>query len=183
MKDIANFIFEAGMLKRVSRGAWQFLMSYPESVADHSHRAAIIGWILADMEKADKDKVIKMMLFHDMEEARIGDITKYPGKAYIDTTPAGKNIVSDQKSRLPVSLATEYESIISEYIEGKTAEAVIAKDADTLDFLASLIERRLDRRDEISITQMRLRTQSAKRLSESILSTDPGEWWMNAPKN
>jgi hypothetical protein len=43
-------------------------------------RAAVLGWVLADMENADTDKVTKMCLLHDIAESRIGKPSlTYPG--------------------------------------------------------------------------------------------------------
>jgi len=74
MKRIAEFLFEIGMLKRSPRTGYQFLGTGGESVADHSFRTAVIGYVLASMEPdADRSKVILMCLFHDFPEARTGD--------------------------------------------------------------------------------------------------------------
>ena len=40
MKNLANFLFEVGMLKRTPRTGFQFLGSGAESVAEHSFRTA-----------------------------------------------------------------------------------------------------------------------------------------------
>ena len=47
MKNLANFFFEVGMLKRTPRTGFQFLGSGTESVAEHIFRTAIIGYTLA----------------------------------------------------------------------------------------------------------------------------------------
>ena len=44
MKRIANFLFEAGMLKRTPRTGFQFLGSGAESVAEHIFRTVYIGY-------------------------------------------------------------------------------------------------------------------------------------------
>ena len=76
-KVLLDFIAEAGLLKRVKRSGWWVLgIEGGESVADHSFRCAVIGYILAKMEGADPYKVLLMTLFNDIHEARISDLHK-----------------------------------------------------------------------------------------------------------
>ncbi len=83
MKNLANFLFEVGMLKRTPRTGFQFLGSGAESVAEHIFRTAMIGYTLARMdEKADVGRVLQICLFHDIPEARTGDLN-YMNKKYV----------------------------------------------------------------------------------------------------
>ena len=45
LKAIADFLFEVGMLKRTPRSGFQFLGTGHETVAEHSLRAAVIGYV------------------------------------------------------------------------------------------------------------------------------------------
>ena len=100
MRKIAEFILEAGMLKRTARSGWWIVgIKSPESVADHSFRAAIIGYILARMENADAGKVVNMCLFHDMPEARITDMNKVT-RRYIEADAAELKALREQASKL-----------------------------------------------------------------------------------
>lgn len=67
-KDILNFIFELGQLKRIKHEGWRLIgVKFPESVADHCLRAAQIGYILAKMEKYENPfEVCSMVVFHDI---------------------------------------------------------------------------------------------------------------------
>jgi len=59
MKNIVNFLFEIGILKKTPRSGYQFLGTGNESVAEHSFRVAVIGYLLAKNEpKADMQKVV-----------------------------------------------------------------------------------------------------------------------------
>ena len=82
MKAIINFLFEVGMLKKTPRTGYQFLGSGRESVAEHTFRTAIIGYILSLEEKVDPYKTILMCLLHDLPEARTGD-HNYVNKHYV----------------------------------------------------------------------------------------------------
>ncbi len=184
MEDIARFIFEAGNLKRTKRSGWWFYGdSGQESVADHSFRAALIGMILADMEQADTGKVVRMLLLHDMAEARIGDITRYPGKSYINADEAEKRVTEDQTSRLPKKMSEEFSSLVEEYNNCETKEATIAKDADILELLSSVREKYgSEHMDKWDKRKNSLKTESAKKLLAAIESTNPFDWWKNAKK-
>ena len=55
--DIAKFFFELGTLKRTERAGWSVTgISKPEVIAAHAYRATVIGYILAELEKCDKDR-------------------------------------------------------------------------------------------------------------------------------
>jgi len=180
MKNLVEFLFESGMLWRVKRSGWWFHgVDNPESVADHSHRAMMIGWILADMENADKDKVIKMLLLHDMPETRIGDISKYPGKVYLDTTKGEKRIIEEQSRKLPEKLGKEYKTLMEEFEERKTKEAIIAKDADTLELLVTAKERSEWNNVNIDywFSKKYLKTKSANKIAEQLKKMKKVRWW------
>lgn len=71
-KDVLNFIFELGQLKKVKREGWRLIgMDNLESVSDHTLRAAQIGFILAKLEKYENPlEVCTMVVFHDIGEWR-----------------------------------------------------------------------------------------------------------------
>ena len=77
MQNIVEFILETGVLKRTPRSGWSLLgIDHAESVADHSFRCAVIGYLLARMEKVSVHQVLLMTLFNDIHEARITDLHK-----------------------------------------------------------------------------------------------------------
>jgi putative hydrolases of HD superfamily len=179
MKNIANFLFEAGMLKRTPRSGFQFLGSGSESVAEHIFRTTYVGYALGKMEQhVDVDKLIKMCLFHDLPEARTGDLN-YVNKKYVVADE--KKAVYDLTATLP--FGSELLGIINEYEEGKTIEALLARDADQLEMILALKEykdignRYADEWLEFSLK--RLQTETAKELAKVILETDSSLWWFS----
>lgn len=190
MKNIANFLFEAGMLKRTPRTGFQFLGSGAESVAEHIFRTTYIGYTLGKLAKeADIDRLVKMCLFHDLPEARTGDLN-YVNKKYVDAKE--KTAVEDLANTLP--FGDELRELILEFIEGKTREAQLARDADQLEMILALKEYKdvgntyADEWLEFSLK--RLQTDTAKELARTILETDSslwwfsdkGDWWVNGGK-
>ena len=81
LSRLADFLFEAGMLRKTPRTGYQFLGTGQENVAEHSFRTAVIGFVLAEMAGANAERTAMLCLFHDLHEARTGDfnyrITSY----------------------------------------------------------------------------------------------------------
>ena len=47
MQRLTDFLNEVGMLRHTPRSGYAFLGSGRETVAEHSHRTAVIGYVLA----------------------------------------------------------------------------------------------------------------------------------------
>jgi putative hydrolase of HD superfamily len=179
MKNLANFFFEVGMLKRTPRTGFQFLGSGAESVAEHSFRTAIIGYTLASLDGgADIGRVLRLCLFHDIPEARTGDLN-YVNKKYV--TVDDKKAVDDLAATLP--FGEEYRETIEEFAAQQSLEAQLAHDADQLEMILALKEYKdLGNRyaDEwYPFSMRRLKTDTARRLAESIWNTDSSRWWFD----
>ena len=191
MKKLVNFLFEVGMLKKTPRTGYQFLGSGRETVAEHSFRTAVIGYMLSLRESgADAMKTLLMCLFHDLHEARTGD-HNYVNKRYVHIEE--EKALGDMTRDLPFG-----ETIVSlarEFLDSHSPEAAIARDADQLDLILALKEQ-LDlgnpyARDWLHYALKRLQTGSAKALAEEIMRTDSTEWWfekktewwVNGPQN
>ena len=135
LKKVLNFISEAGMLKRVERSGWSVLgIKGAESAADHTFRCAVIGYVLARMEKAAPYKVLLATLFNDMPEARITDLHKM-AQRYLDTQSAEDKAFAGQIGALPKDLKEELAAVRREYKRQKSKESIIARDADILECL------------------------------------------------
>ncbi len=114
----------------MKRSGQDYLGSGSQSIADHSFRVAMMGYTLAKMAKLDADKVLKMCMFHDLEESRTGDLN-YLQQAYVesDDDKALKHVMDG----LPIE--QDVLDIIEEFRAQETEEAKIAKDADVLELL------------------------------------------------
>lgn len=179
MKRIANFLFEAGMLKRTPRTGFQFLGSGAESVAEHIFRTVYIGYTLGKLEQsADSDKIIKMCLFHDLPESRTGDLN-YVNKKYVKADEI--KALNDLADTLP--FGEEMKSLIMEYLSGESLEARLAHDADQLEMILALKEYKdLGNKyaDEwLDFAVKRLKTATAKELAATIIETDSSMWWFS----
>lgn len=191
MKALINFLFEVGMLKKTPRTGYQFLGSGQESVAEHSFHTAVIGYVLArDESRADPLKTMMMCLFHDLHEARTGDLN-YVNKRYVSVDEV--RAVQDLGKGLP--FGDELISLIREFNRGETIEACLSRDADQLGLIVELKEQQdlgnKYAKEWLHYALKRLRTENAKKMAQEILKTDctdwwfekKTDWWVNGPAN
>ncbi len=95
---------------------------------------AIIAMVLADLQRLDTHKVLKMSLLHDIAESIIGDLTPE------DIQKKEKNKIENDAikkilNNLPDSLAKEYLFIWNEYSENTTKEAILVHEVDKLEMV------------------------------------------------
>ncbi|HOZ62039.1 MAG TPA: HD domain-containing protein [Smithellaceae bacterium] len=177
MDRIADFLFEVGMLNKTPRTGYQFLGSGKESVAEHILRTLFVGYTLCKMDNTlDENRVLKMCLFHDLPEARTGDMN-YVNKKYVD--------VDEEKAVREltegISFGNEIKEAIDEFNKKETREAKIAMDADQLALILQLKEYgdlgNKYAEEWINYALKRLNTTTAKELVAKILGTDFSHWW------
>ncbi len=177
---LADFLFEAGMLRKTPRTGYQFLGSGAENVAEHSFRAALIGFVLASRAGADPQKTMAMCLFHDLHEARTGDFN-YVNKLY--NTCDARRAMADALAGTGLSGAVM--PLFDELEAAESQEARLAQDADQIDLIANLKEE-LDLGNRyaaawIEAAMARLRTEPGRELARAVAGTDHAEWWFTAP--
>ncbi len=186
MEKIVKYIYEAGMLKRVARsGWWAEKVKYPESVADHVCRTAIIAFILARMEGKGEDvarKVCTAAVFHDMHETRLLDLNKITQR-YIDLPKFEDKVEEDQVNGMPEALQASIIDVLDALSE---EERVLLKDADYLEcaFQAKEYVESGHKGAEswIKSTGGRLKTRSAKKLFAQMKKMESNSWWKGLKK-
>ena len=181
MDNIAKYLYEVGQLKRVKRSGWWMAgIDNPESVAEHSFRAAMLGYILASLEGADPQKTALICLFHDMGEARINDLHRV-AKRYINVGDREEVAFEEQTERLPQDIAENVIAYMHEYERKTSLEAQLAHDADLLECLIQAREYQAQGhtavQDWITNCYAGLTTDSAKHIAEACLKVEPSEWW------
>ena len=180
MQNIVEWILEAGLLKRTPRSGWSLLgISDPESVADHSFRCAVIGYVLAHMEGADVCRTLLMTLFNDIHEARITDLHKM-AQHYVDAETAEDRSFADQIGGLPEGMRDEMSSMRSEYRAQESKESIVARDADILECLIQAKEYTEQGQTSAALFMKNaghLETESARKLWALTEHTDINAWW------
>lgn len=178
-KPIVNFLYEVGILAKTPRSGFHFLGSGDQSVAEHLNRTVYIGYTLATLEgDVDVGEVIKICLFHDLGEARTSDLN-YVHQKYANADEY--KAIEDLANTLP--FGDDLKKMVKDLKEQKRKEAVLAKDADRLEWILSLKEQ-VDVGNQRAKTWIpsavkRLKTKTAKELASIILKTPSDDWWFN----
>ncbi|MBF0467422.1 MAG: HD domain-containing protein [Desulfamplus sp.] len=177
MKKIIDFLFETNMLKELSRSGYAFLGSGKESVAEHSFMTAMICFVISRMEPGiDTEKLITMALIHDLPESRTGDMN-YVQKKYV--TALESKAADDMAAGLP--FGNELILILQEFNEATTREAMLARDADQLSFILELKKCHDTGAKSpakwLPFIMERLKTDTGKKLAQSIMDSKWDDWW------
>jgi 5'-deoxynucleotidase YfbR-like HD superfamily hydrolase len=180
LSGVADFLHEMGQLKKVRRAGWFFAgVSDPETVAEHTFRAAIVGLALAHLAGADPARTAALCLLHDSAEARIGDIEAV-GRAYV-ATASPEAVNTHQTSAMPEALAQVFQGLVREYEAEDSIESHLAHDADKLETLLQAREYQTDGQHDTlewqESTTAVLRTDAGKELAAAITATTPRSWW------
>jgi len=131
---ILDFFKTAANLKNISRQGWidKLSINNPESVADHSYSMAIMSMVISDLENYNSEKILKMVLLHDLAESKIGDYT--PQQISKERKKElENNAFFEIVNKLPVSIKSQYLQIWREYQENNSPESKIVHQIDELE--------------------------------------------------
>jgi len=181
LEGLSSFIYELGHLKRsVRTGWWLAGIDNPETVAEHSFRTAAIAYLLAALEGADTGKTVLHAVFHDIAEARTGDIPSV-GKAYLKENEAPGSIARHQLEGSPKRIADDIVALVDTFENPQTIEAQLARDADKLECLAQALEYKAHghpRADEwVQGSIDSVGTSTGRALAETMKRVEPDGWW------
>lgn len=131
IEEVLNFIVEIEKLKTVQRKTRPVGLNRYENSAEHSWHVCISALMLKEYsnEPVDIDRVIRMLLIHDLGEIDAGDTIVYSAdsKAVKTQEEAGlKRILGF----LPEEKYEEYVTLWKEFEAGETPDAVFAKSID-----------------------------------------------------
>ncbi len=179
LQSIANFIYEAGILSKTPRSGLWFLGTGEQSVAEHLLRTTYIAYALCYLTpEADRAKVVYMSMFHDFAEGRTSDLN-YVHQRYgrLAESQAFKDIAMD------VPFGKEMGEFYAEEQAKQTLEARLVKDADSLEWIATLREQELrgntKARAWLKSALQRLKTKQGKEVGKYLLSTHSDAWWFD----
>lgn len=180
MHRLADFLFEAGMLKKTPRTGFQFLGSGSENVAEHSFRTALIGFVLASMAGANAERTALLCLIHDYHEARTGDFN-YVNSMY----NTSKQRLAMEHALRGTGLSAPVLALWDEQDAGETTEGTLSRDADQIDLILNLVQERAlgnpYAQKWLESAMKRLHTQEGRTLARAVLETDPADWWFKGP--
>lgn len=130
------FLNEADRLKSVLRATTLCDGSRPENSGEHSWHLALYALVLADQAApgVDINRVIKMLLVHDLVEIDVGDVPIHSanGAAHgsADTQAAEARAADRIFGLLPNDLRDDLRAIWDEFEAAETADARFAKSLD-----------------------------------------------------
>ena len=131
---IIDFFNISAKLKKVPRQGWidKLSLNTPESVAEHTFSMAIIGMIFSDLEGYDTEKILKIILLHDLAESIIGDIIpeQISKEQKIELE---NNAMQKILNNLPDTLQKKYSELWIEYQSNQSKEAKIVHQVDKLE--------------------------------------------------
>lgn len=178
-EKIIDFFFELGALRHIPRSGWSLIGVKPcESVAEHSLRAAQIGFVLGKMEGVDNPpEISSILIFHDIGETRVGDIHRI-AKAYVQA--AEEAAVSDQVASLG-GIGQDILELWRAHAERRGTVGRLALDADLIEVCLSAREYMKQGYPEakrwIDNAKRLIQSTSAKMLVDQLEELSPHRWW------
>ncbi|QQG39521.1 MAG: HD domain-containing protein [Candidatus Aenigmatarchaeota archaeon] len=138
LEKALKLLLRSGELKKIRRTGWVLHnVPHPESVAEHSFRVALMAFALADELGADRNRMVKMALIHDLGESVIGDIPV--GRADYATKPAMETAAMKELSGLFAN-RKEFLELWDEYETRQTKEAQLVYELDKLEMVLQAFE-------------------------------------------
>lgn len=136
IRNSLQFYLLATQLKeKIRRGweVWNIDKERVESVAEHIYGTCILAISIDSEFKLDIDihKVVMMLLLHEIEEIKIGDLTPFDKITKEEKRKIGKKAVEEVLSTLDKK--GQYIELIEEFEEIKTKESIFAKMCDKLE--------------------------------------------------
>ncbi len=127
-----EFIVEVEKLKAVHRRTKPIGLERYENSAEHSWQIALLATILAKHaeERIDLERVIKMLLIHDLGEIEADDVFFFDDAGRAAAREAELRGIRNLFALLPDGIAGELESLWLEFDGGDSPEAKFARAVD-----------------------------------------------------
>lgn len=141
IKNILKFYILATTLKdKIRSGAeiWHVSKERLESVAEHIYGVCILA-IAIDSEyefDINIDKVIKMLVIHELEEVSIGDLTPFDNISKQEKNKIGE--IAVQRILQDLIKKEEYFDLTKEYNERNTNDSKFASHCDKLELMLQM---------------------------------------------
>lgn len=132
MQQIVDFILELDRLKGVTRKTRPIGLDRYENSAEHSWQIALLAASLAQYacEEIDINRVVCMLLVHDIGEIDTGDTIFYAEGGWPERKEAERAAVTRIFGLLPDPQRAQFMALWQEFEDGQTPEARFAHAAD-----------------------------------------------------
>lgn len=135
LQKILSFIVEVDKIKNIMRRTLLIDGSRRENDAEHSWHLAIMAMLLteyADDKNFTLDKVLKMVIVHDLVEIYAGDTFAFDVKGNLEKEDKEKQAADKLFGQLPSNQGKQLRKLWKEFDEAKTPEARYAAALDRL---------------------------------------------------
>ena len=136
MDSLVRFWQYASELKSEQRKGWQKNVDERvESVADHSYAVALLALYEGERRGYDLERILKLALIHDLEEAIMGDLTPQD-KARLGPTRVEKDretAIRELLSKLPSKSRASYHKLWTDLKEKQSKEARLVHQLDKVE--------------------------------------------------
>ena len=183
MDRLLHFIQQAGVLMQMPRSHKKNLGNTYDTVASHSHHVSVIAYAIAKEEGLSETESLRCMamaVFHDMAEARTGDMD-FIAKHYVE--------VDEDKAKdaqfAGLSFSKDLTVLLDEYEARSSLIAKCAKDADGLEQMyqewqlmwqGNKIAQKWFESD-LNDRVPNFYTQTTKRIATELKESWPNDWW------
>ena len=134
LESQVRFLLEIDALKHVERRSWLLGESRRENSAEHSWHVALLAVLLA--EHADEpvvvDRVVRMLLIHDLVEIDAGDTFRYDEAGAADQAEREARAADRLFGMLPEDQGAEWRALWEEFEAKRSPEARYAAALDRL---------------------------------------------------
>jgi putative hydrolase of HD superfamily len=129
-----SFLKEIDKFKKIKRKVYISKPYRPETDAEHVwHLAMFIIIFDHEIPKwANRLKMLKMVMIHDLVEIYAGDTFAHDAKARIDKPAREMKAANKLFKQLPNDLSHEFWKLYTDYDQGKTLEARVVQSFDKL---------------------------------------------------
>ncbi len=154
IQQVLDQLLILNRLKSMVRTGWvESKIVNPESIADHSFNVALLAFLLIDDKQADRTKILKMALVHDLAEAITGDIVWQRGNE-IDIDAKHRKDEAEINAIEQIMEAIrdldieknmkEVKDLFFEYMDQQTLEARLVKELDKLEMCIQALDYYMD---------------------------------------
>jgi putative hydrolase of HD superfamily len=132
MQQIIEFILELEKLKGVTRKTRPLGLDRYENSAEHSWQLALLAISLERFATSpvDMNRVVRMLLIHDIGEIDTGDTIVFAEDGWADRKAAELNAVKRIFGLLPEEQSADFFALWQEFERAKTPEALFAHAVD-----------------------------------------------------
>jgi putative hydrolase of HD superfamily len=151
LDSLFRFWQYAARLKAEPRKGWQSkVQGRVESVADHSFAVALLALFEGERRGYNLEKILKLALIHDLEEAIVGDLTpRDKARRGLTRVQRGRELaIRELLSKLPPKSRASYLRLWKDLRERQSKEARLVHQLDKVEmaFQANVYGKRMGQR-------------------------------------